>query len=100
MKVQIGMENPVSTMKKIELLALKTIPEIHPGDNLPDIISKCAADEIGGLLDKDVVVITSKIVSKSRGLLLKLDDIKPCPKAIMISEKTGKDARWIQAIFH
>lgn len=98
-KVRFDMKHPASEAKKIELLGLKTIPEIQLGDDLPDIISKCAADEIGGLFDKDVVVITSKIVSKSLGLLLKLDDIKPCPKALMISEKTGKDARWIQAIF-
>ncbi len=52
-------------MKKIEVLGLQTIPEITQGDNLAEIVVNCAANEIGGLQDKDIIVLTSKIVSKA-----------------------------------
>ena len=48
-------------MKKIEVLGLQTIPEIEQGDNLAEIIVHCAANEIGGLQDRDIAVLTSKI---------------------------------------
>lgn len=98
-EIPVNMKYPTSTTKNIGLLGLKTIPEIQPGDNLPNIIWECMEREFGGFADRDIIVITSKIASKSLNLLLKLDDIKPSPKAIRISKKTGKDARWIQVIF-
>lgn len=86
-------------MKKIEVLGLQTIPEIKQGDNLAEIIVRCAEKEVGGLKEKDIVVLTSKIVSKADGLLLKMSDVKPGQKALMIARKTGKDAKWLQMIF-
>ena len=86
-------------MKKIEVLGLQTIPEIKQGDNLPEIIVKCVDDEIGGLQEKDIIVLTSKIVSKAAGRTRKLNEVKPGRKALAISARTGKDAKWLQMIF-
>ena len=86
-------------MKKIEVLGLQTIPEIKLGDNLAEIIVNCAGDEIGSLRDRDIIVLTSKIVSKALGRVRKLNDVKPGKKALAISRRTGKDARWLQMIF-
>ena len=86
-------------MKRIEILGLQSVPEIKPGDNLSEIIVRCAENEIGGLQEKDIVVLTSKIVSKADGLLKKMSDVKPGPRALMISRKTGKNAQWLQMIF-
>lgn len=86
-------------MKKIEVLGLQTIPEIKQGDNLPEIIVKCVDDEIGGLEEKDVIVLTSKIVSKAAGRTRRLNEVKPGKKALAISARTGKDAKWLQMIF-
>lgn len=86
-------------MKKIEVLGLQTVPEIKQGDNLAEIIVKCADSEIGGLQEKDIVILTSKIVSKSAGLTKKLSDVRPEKNALAISRKTGKDAKWLQMIF-
>jgi coenzyme F420-0:L-glutamate ligase/coenzyme F420-1:gamma-L-glutamate ligase len=86
-------------MNKIEVLGLQTVPEIHESDKLPEIIVNCADSEIGGLRDKDIVVLTSKIVSKAAGRIRKLGDVVPGKRAQAISRKTGKDARWLQMIF-
>jgi len=86
-------------MKKIEVLGLQTIPEIKPGDNLAQIIVDCAKNEVGGLKEKDIIVLTSKIISKAMGLTRKLSEVTPGKKALYISKKTGKDPRWVQLIF-
>ena len=86
-------------MKKIEVLGLQTIPDIKQGDDLPEIIVKSAGDEIGGLQAKDIVVITSKVVSKTLGRTRRLSEVAPGKKALAISARTGKDAKWLQMIF-
>ena len=86
-------------MKKVEVFGLQTIPKIKQGDNLAEIIRSCAEQEIGGLLKNDIVVLTSKIVSKAQGRMRKLADVVPGEKALFISKKTGKDAQWLQMIF-
>jgi len=86
-------------MKKIEVFGLQTIPKIKQGDNLAQIIAKSAEQEIGGLLAKDIVVLTSKIVSKAQGRMRRMADVVPGEKALFISKKTGKDAKWLQLIF-
>lgn len=86
-------------MKRIEILGLQTVPEIKEGDNLAEIVVESGKEEIGGLEDKDIIVLTSKIVSKAAGRMRKLDDVKPGKKALEISRRTGKDAKWLQMIF-
>ncbi len=86
-------------MKKIEVLGLQTIPKIRQGDNLAVIIHNCAEQEIAGLQKNDIVVITSKIVSKAQGRIRRMSDVIPGQKANFISQKTGKDAQWLQMIF-
>jgi coenzyme F420-0:L-glutamate ligase/coenzyme F420-1:gamma-L-glutamate ligase len=86
-------------MKKIEVLGLQTVPKIEQGDNLAEIITKCSDGEIGGLKEKDIIVLTSKIVSKAAGLTRKLSEVTPGKKALAISRATGKDAKWLQMIF-
>ena len=48
-------------MKKIEVLGLQTVPEIKPNDNLPEIIVNSAETEVGGIQERDIIVLTSKI---------------------------------------
>ncbi|MGB7582161.1 MAG: coenzyme F420-0:L-glutamate ligase [Sedimentisphaerales bacterium] len=86
-------------MKKIEVFGLGTIPKIRQGDNLAEIIRSCAEQEIGGLQKNDIVVLTSKIVSKAQGRIRRMADVVPGEKALFISKKTGKDAQWLQMIF-
>ena len=86
-------------MKRIEVLGLQTIPQIGQGDDLAEIIVKSSNDEIKGLQDKDIIVLTSKIVSKAAGRMRKLSEVRPGKKAVSISRHTGKDAKWLQMIF-
>jgi len=85
-------------MKKVEVFGLQTIAEIKAGDELPAIIVKAICDELGGVEDKDIVVITSKIISKAMGLLKKKSDVKVSRRALSVSKRTGKDPVWVQMI--
>jgi coenzyme F420-0:L-glutamate ligase / coenzyme F420-1:gamma-L-glutamate ligase len=85
-------------MKKIEIIGLQTVPEIQAGDNLTQIIYDCAKNENVGIAEKDIIVLTSKIVSKALGLTRKKSDVKISEKALKISKKTGKDPVWVQLI--
>ena len=85
-------------MKNFEVLGLETIPEIKPGDNLPQIIIDSAQNEIGGLRDNDILILTSKIISKAMGLLKKKSDVKVSAKALAVARRTGKDPVWVQLV--
>ncbi len=85
-------------MKRIEVLGLQTIGEIKYGDNLPDIIVEAVNREACGIQEKDILVLTSKIISKAMGLTKKKKDIKVGKKALAVSKRTGKDPVWVQMI--
>ncbi|MGI5352780.1 coenzyme F420-0:L-glutamate ligase [Streptomyces sp. CA-250714] len=58
-----------------EVWALPGIPEVRPGDDLVELIVDAAAAPGGrGLVDGDVLVVTSKIVSKAEGRIVQADD--------------------------
>lgn len=82
----------------IKLIGLK-LPEIKPGDPLVDIIIERAREENVDIDDGDVIVITSKILSKSLGYLIELDKITPSREAIKLSRKTSLDPKIIELIF-
>ena len=78
---------------KFEAIAIENIPLIHKGDDLPSLISENIKFQ-----DRDIVIIASTVVAKAEGYTFRLEDIKPGEKALEISARNGKDARFIQAI--
>ncbi|MBD3352701.1 MAG: hypothetical protein GF364_14535 [Candidatus Lokiarchaeota archaeon] len=83
--------------KKVELIGLQ-LPEIVPEDDLPSILLDSIQKEVGKLKENDILVLTSKIVSKANNLLIKMDEIEISKKAIKISKKTGVDVKYVQMI--
>ncbi|MFE7845822.1 coenzyme F420-0:L-glutamate ligase [Microbacterium sp. NPDC057407] len=60
-----------STSAPLTVWPLAGIPEITPGTDLVSVIADAAA---GGLADGDILVVTSKIVSKAEGRIVAADD--------------------------
>jgi coenzyme F420-0:L-glutamate ligase/coenzyme F420-1:gamma-L-glutamate ligase len=85
-------------MKKVEVIRLGTVPEIKPGDKLGEIIVNCAKDEAGNIKEKDIIVVTSKIVSKAGNTVTTLSKIQPGDKAIKLSSQADKAVYKIQLI--
>ena len=78
----------------INIIGLKGIPIIKSGDNIANIILEALDKNNLSLENGDVIVIAQTIISKSKGLIRNLKDIKPSLKAIEIYEKlTPKSKR-------
>ncbi|KSW11504.1 hypothetical protein CF15_01285 [Pyrodictium occultum] len=74
------------------------LPEVEPGDDLAALIAGAAERECGGLRAGDVVAVASKVLSKSLGLLYRLDKVEPSPRARRIAERAGLDPRYVEIL--
>ena len=86
--------------RKIEVYGLEGVPEIKPGDNLAEIVVKCAKNEGVNIKDGDIVVVSSKIVSKAENKIVFLDNVKVSKEAEEIALKTKKDPRLVQLVLN
>jgi len=76
----------------LHVFGVPGMPEIVEGTDLATAVMASAAAAGTPLLDGDVVVVTSKIVSKAEGRTVELDQIEPSPFAVEWSAKWEKDA--------
>ena len=60
-------------MPEVRILPLEGLPEIQAGDDLPGLVGDALA-RVGGLEDRDVVVVAQKVVSKAEGRVERADD--------------------------
>ncbi len=77
----------------VELIQVVGLPEIAPGDDLAAMIAE-ALD----LRDGDIVVVTSKIVSKAEGRIIDLGDVSPSPFAEDWASRWEKDPRVVEVV--
>ncbi len=78
-----------STM--VSAIALSSIPTINVGDDLTTAILESAKRERIRLEDEDVIIIASKIVSKSEGRLVRASDVIVSEQAEEIAERNAFD---------
>ncbi|MEM0095157.1 MAG: coenzyme F420-0:L-glutamate ligase [Candidatus Bathyarchaeia archaeon] len=71
---------------KIEIYGLKINGEICRGTDLSKLIVEEAEKQTGGIAEGDIIVVTSKIVSKAEGRVYNLADVKPSRKAQRLSK--------------
>ncbi len=75
----------------LQIFGVTGLPEITPGADLATLIAGAATDMGSPLAEGDVVVVTSKIVSKAEGRIVELADVQPSPFAIEWSLRWEKD---------
>jgi coenzyme F420-0:L-glutamate ligase/coenzyme F420-1:gamma-L-glutamate ligase len=75
----------------LQLFGVPGLPEIQPGADLAPMILDAARAAGTPIIDGDVVVVTSKIVSKAEGRLIELADVVPSQFAIDWSLSWDKD---------
>lgn len=93
---QKGGRKAMKTTYSVTLIVVPNIPLIEDGDDVGSVIFKCASDAGITFDDKDVLVVTSKIVSKAEGRLVSLASVQPSEKACDIARVSGKDARVVE----
>ncbi len=82
----------------IEIIALRGIGEVKPGDDLSALIAQALYDNDLKTEAGDILVITSKIVSKAENQFVKLDSVAPSKAALELAAQTGKDARLAELV--
>ena len=83
---------------RIELIALEGIPEVAAGADVSAMVADAAAVTKIEIGDRDVLVITQKIVSKAEGRLVKLASVTPSDFARDWATRWGKDPRQIELV--
>src|ERR687894_2531809 len=82
-------------MKSLNILPVEGIPEIRPGDDLPELIGRVAGKD---LRPGDILVVTHKIVSKAEARLVELHAIEPSALAKGFASRYEKDPCQIEMI--
>ncbi len=82
-------------MRRLEVLAVEGLPEVHPGDDLAQLIASHASLESG-----DVVVVAQKVVSKAEGRMRSLSDVVASDEAKRIAPEliAEPDPRFVQVV--
>ncbi|HLB70832.1 MAG: coenzyme F420-0:L-glutamate ligase [Candidatus Methanoperedens sp.] len=76
-----------------EAITVENIPLIKPGDDIARVIAERAKLE-----EKDIIIISSTIVSKSENRIFSLDGIKVTGRAETIAKKNSNDPRFVQIV--
>jgi len=76
-----------------EAITVENIPLIKPGDDIARVIAERAKLE-----EKDIIIISSTIVSKSENRIFSLDGIKVTGRAETIAKKNSSDPRFVQIV--
>jgi coenzyme F420-0:L-glutamate ligase/coenzyme F420-1:gamma-L-glutamate ligase len=82
----------------IEIVGLRGIDEVAQGDNLVDLLKTSLDRQHLTVRTGDIIVVTSKIVSKAEGRFVRLDAQSPSPEAVRLAELTLKDPRLVELV--
>jgi coenzyme F420-0:L-glutamate ligase/coenzyme F420-1:gamma-L-glutamate ligase len=85
-------------VSSLQIFGVAGIPEVEAGSDLADVIVTSARLAGTPLEDGDIVVVTSKVVSKAEGRTLELRDIDPSPFATAWGEQWGKDPAAVEVV--
>lgn len=83
---------------RLTITALDGIPRVAPGDDLAGLLIAALERHGIGLQRRDILVVTSKIVSKAEGRYLDLATLEPSELARELAQITRKDPRLVEAI--
>lgn len=88
----------ITTAPGLTIQPIRGIGEVRSGDPLADILIG-ALDAAGVVLTgDDILVVTSKIVSKAEGRFVDLDTVIPGARALELAAITKKDARLVELV--
>ncbi len=77
----------------LSIYPLPGIPEIVPGDPLPDLLAQALTECTNGLHPHDILVVTSKIIAKAEGRLVALPENEPDAKKRLIFQESQRILR-------
>jgi coenzyme F420-0:L-glutamate ligase/coenzyme F420-1:gamma-L-glutamate ligase len=78
---------------RIEIVPVHGIGEVHPGDEIADLVATAAAAQGTPVADGDCLVVTQKIVSKAEGRLVPLDHEDRAARHALIETESRRIVR-------
>jgi coenzyme F420-0:L-glutamate ligase/coenzyme F420-1:gamma-L-glutamate ligase len=87
-----------TTVNAISVIAVESLPLIKEGIDLGKLIVDAAEKQNTPIKERDIIVITHKIVSKAEGNMINLDEVKPSERAREIAQKTGKEPALVEVV--
>jgi coenzyme F420-0:L-glutamate ligase/coenzyme F420-1:gamma-L-glutamate ligase len=84
--------------ERLQVIALPGVPLIGRGDDLAQHALAALDRARLALTDGDVLVVTSKVVSRAEGRFVDLAGVVPSPRALALGAEIGKDARFVELI--
>tara|TARA_B100001123_G_C14941495_1_gene879879 strand:+ start:24 stop:779 length:756 start_codon:yes stop_codon:yes gene_type:complete len=85
-------------LPEIRIIGLTGMPEVAEGANLGDLICNEVKGQHLILNDKDILVVTQKVVSKAEGQITDLKEIEPSYMAMQLASDYNKDPRLVEIV--
>lgn len=85
-------------LTQVTFTGLPGIPHVQPGDDLAALICVSLQQADLALQAGDIVIITSKLVSKAEGRFVNLSTVQPSARACRVAEIVRKDPRMVELI--
>ncbi len=83
---------------RVEIAAIRTIPEVGAGEDLARLVVEAAAREGQGIDSSVIAAVAQKVVSKAEAALVDLREVTPSPFAVRWAAEWDRDARLVEAI--
>jgi coenzyme F420-0:L-glutamate ligase/coenzyme F420-1:gamma-L-glutamate ligase len=85
-------------LTQLSLFALPGIPHVQAGDDITRLMIASLESRDLALEPGDILVVTSKLVSKAEGRFVDLRTVTPTPRAEEVGRLTHKDPRLVELI--
>jgi coenzyme F420-0:L-glutamate ligase/coenzyme F420-1:gamma-L-glutamate ligase len=88
----------ITCSHRLEALSVPGLPLVARGDDVPALVVRALVAADLSVADGDVIVVTSKILSRAEGRFVELPRIEPSPRAVDLARKVLKDPRTVELI--
>lgn len=88
----------IECSNRLEAFAISGVPIAEAGADVPSILASALDAASVKLESADVVVVTSKLISRAEGRFVALSTVAPSAPAIELGKSVGKDPRVVELI--
>ena len=88
----------ITCSHRLEALSVPGLPLVGRGDDVPTLVVRALAEAGLVVADGDVIVVTSKVLSRAEGRFVELPRVEPSPRAMELAREVGKDPRAVELI--
>lgn len=88
----------ITCADRLEVLSVPGVPLASAGDDVPAMVASALAAAHMAPRDGDVLVVTSKLISRAEGRFVELPRVEPSERAIALGNEVGKDPRLVELI--